>query len=253
MDYSSQVGSLIIIGTGLIVILVFVLLFLAVFYQTNLLKIKRKEAELLLKTSLESEKKERQRIAADIHDGVSGDLNAVRNFIAILLRTETDDEKKQMFSEIKGGVEAALENTRLVSYKLMPPLLEKAGFQPAFKDYLDRINTSAEAIFTLTDNGSGYQIPAEQAYELFRILQEFTSNMMKYGKVTSCSFIFSDSSEHYQIEIQDNGIPFNFKEQYAISKGAGLKNISSRIKVIEADFEQIPVEKGNKFVISVKK
>ncbi|MGV7107018.1 sensor histidine kinase [Flavobacterium sp. U410] len=252
MDYSSQVGSLIIIGTGLIVILVLILLFLAVFYQTNLLKIKRKEAELLLKASLESEKKERQRIAADIHDGVSGDLNAVRNFIAILLRSETDEGKKEMFTEIKSGVEAALENTRLVSYKLMPPLLEKAGFLPAFKDYLDRINNETQ-VFTLNYQGSDHQIPSEQAYELFRILQEFTSNMMKYGNITSCNFVYTDFPESYQIEIQDDGIPFNFKEQYAVSKGAGLKNISSRIKAIEANFEQIPVERGNKFVILVKK
>jgi signal transduction histidine kinase len=241
VDYSSQVGNLIIIGTGLIVILVLILLFLEVFYQTNLLKIKRKEAELLLKASLESEKKERQRIAADIHDGVSGDLNAVRNFIAILLRSETDEGKKEMFTEIKSGVEAALENTRLVSYKLMPPLLEKAGFLPAFKDYLDRINNETQ-VFTLNYQGSDHQI-----------LQEFTSNMMKYGNITSCNFVYTDFPESYQIEIEDDGIPFNFKEQYAVSKGAGLKNISSRIKAIEANFEQIPVERGNKFVISVKK
>lgn len=250
---NNQVGSLIIIGTALIVILVLVLLFLAVFYQTYVLKMKRKEAELLLKTSLESEKNERQRIAADIHDGVSGDLNAVRNFIAILLRTETDADKKEMFSEINNGVEAALENTRLVSYKLMPPLLEKAGFVPAVQDYLDRINKTSEANFDLHVNGFDYEIPQDKAYELFRITQEFTSNMMKYGKISQCTIALNDNSESYSLLIEDDGIPYNFKELYATSKGAGLKNISSRIKVIDASFEQIPQEKGNKFVLSVKK
>src|SRR5690606_21159916 len=214
---------------------------------------KRKEAELLLKTSLESEKNERQRIAADIHDGVSGDLNAVRNFIAILLRTETDADKKEMFSEINNGVEAALENTRLVSYKLMPPLLEKAGFVPAVRDYLDRINKTSEANFELNVNGFAYEIPQDKAYELFRITQEFTSNMMKYGNISKCEIGLNDSNENYSLVIEDDGISYNFKEMYAVSKGAGLKNISSRIKVIEANFEQIPQEKGNKFVLSVKK
>ncbi len=214
---------------------------------------KRKEAELLLKTSLESEKNERQRIAADIHDGVSGDLNAVRNFIAILLRTETDADKKEMFSEINNGVEAALENTRLVSYKLMPPLLEKAGFVPAVRDYLDRINKTSEANFELNVNGFAYEIPQDKAYELFRITQEFTSNMMKYGNISKCEIGLNDSNENYSLVIEDDGIPYNFKEMFAVSKGAGLKNISSRIKVIEANFEQIPQEKGNKFVLSVKK
>lgn len=250
---NNQVGSLIIIGTALIVILVLVLLFLAVFYQTYVLKMKRKEAELLLKTSLESEKNERQRIAADIHDGVSGDLNAVRNFIAILLRTETDVDKKEMFSEINNGVEAALENTRLVSYKLMPPLLEKAGFVPAVQDYLDRINKTSEANFELKANGFTYEIPQDKAYELFRVTQEFTSNMMKYGNNSKCEIVLNDSNENFSLVIEDDGTPYNFKELYATSKGAGLKNISSRIKVIEANFEQIPQEKGNKFVLSVKK
>lgn len=214
---------------------------------------KRKEAELLLKTSLESEKNERQRIAADIHDGVSDDLNAVRNFIAILLRTETDANKKEMFSEINNGVEAALENTRLVSYKLMPPLLEKSGFVSAVQDYLDRINKTSEANFELNANGFTYKIPQDKAYELFRITQEFTSNMMKYGNISKCTIRLNDSNENYSLVIEDDGIPYNFKELYATSKGAGLKNISSRIKVIEANFEQIPQEKGNKFVLSVKK
>lgn len=253
MDSNNQVSTLIIIGTALIVILVLVLLFLAVFYQTYVLKMKRKEAELLLKTSLESEKNERQRIAADIHDGVSGDLNAVRNFISILLKTETDADKKEMFSEINNGVEAALENTRLVSYKLMPPLLEKAGFVPALQDYLDRINKTNTANFELKAKDFNFEIPQDKAYELFRIMQEFTSNMMKYGEISLCTIALSDNSENYTLQITEDGISYNFKELYATSKGAGLKNISSRIKVIEANFEQIPLEKGNKFVISVKK
>lgn len=214
---------------------------------------KRKEAELLLKTSLESEKNERQRIAADIHDGVSGDLNAVRNFISILLKTETDLEKKEMFSEINNGVEAALENTRLVSYKLMPPLLEKAGFETALQDYLERINKTNTANFQLNSSAFTYVIPNDKAYELFRIVQEFTSNMMKYGNISWCKISLKENLESYLLIIEDDGIQYNFKELYTTSKGAGLKNISSRIKVIEANFEQIPQEKGNKFVLSVKK
>ncbi|MDK2773058.1 MAG: hypothetical protein KYX68_12665, partial [Flavobacterium sp.] len=176
-----------------------------------------------------------------------------RNFISILLKIETDVDKREMFTEINNGVEAALENTRLVSYKLMTPLLEKAGFVPALQDYLDRINKANEASFELQVNGFAYEIPQDKAYELFRITQEFTSNMMKYGNISKCIIGINDDSESYSLIIEDDGISYNFKELYATSKGAGLKNISSRIKVIEANFEQIPLEKGNKFVISVKK
>ena len=46
-------------------------------------KIKKKEAELLLKTALKSEKKERKRIAKDLHDAIQSDLNAIRNYVVL--------------------------------------------------------------------------------------------------------------------------------------------------------------------------
>ena len=195
---------------------------------------KRKEAELLLKSSLESEKRERMRIAADLHDGVSGDLNAIRNYLSILYRGEKDAEKQELFSEIKEGVEAALENTRQVSYKLMPPLLELAGFQPALEDYFERLTTNSKIAFEVVCNSPSPDFTHETAYELFRIVQELTTNMIKYGAVTHCLLLLSSSDSAQFIEIIDNGIPFNFNATLKTSKGSGLKNISSRLKVIGA-------------------
>lgn len=253
MESSNQIGTLIIIGSGLIIALVLVLLFLSVFYQTYVLKMKRKEAELMLKTSLESEKNERQRIAADIHDGVSGDLNAVRNFISILLKTEQDVEKQEMFAEIKSGVEAALENTRIVSYKLMPPLLEKEGFIVALQDYFERLNSKNSAVFSLKSNNRYVDITNEVAYELFRVIQEFTTNMMKYGNVSDVNVHVMDEGQSLKITIRDDGTPYNFKEMYQNSKGTGLKNINSRLKVIEANLIQNEITDGNSFLIVIKK
>lgn len=253
MESTNQVGTLILIGTGLITLLVLFVLFLAVFYQTNMMKVKRKEAELLLKTSLESEKMERKRIAADIHDGVSGDLNAIRNFLSVLYKTEQDEEKKALFEEIKSGVEAALENTRLVSYKLMPPLLESSGFIVALQDYFDRINSKTIANFSLETDIVFFDVSNEISYELFRIMQEFTTNMIKYGNITKCSIGITFEEKVYNIIITDDGTPYNFKELYQVSKGTGLKNINSRLKVIESVLKQKNVSDGNQFLISIKK
>lgn len=252
MESTNKVGTLILVGTGLIVILVLLLLFLAVFYQTYVMKMKRKEAELLLKTSLESEKQERKRIAADIHDGVSGDLNAIRNFLSVLYKNETSQEKKALYDDIKIGVEAAIENTRLVSYKLMPPLLETSGFLITLQDYFSRLNSKTPAHFTINTKEESIDLPNEMAYELFRVVQELTTNMIKYGNVKSCEITIKQEGNNYIFFIKDDGIPFNFKEMYLISKGTGLKNISSRLKVIDAIFKQNQPILGNEFVISVK-
>lgn len=253
MESKSEIGTLIFIGTGFIVLLVLIVLFLAVFYQTYVMKMKRKEAELLLKTSLESEKQERKRIAADIHDGVSGDLNAIRNFLSVLYKTETSEEKKALYDDIKTGVEAAIENTRLVSYKLMPPLLETSGFLVALEDYFSRLNSKTTAKFFITTDLDTVHLSNEISYELFRVIQELTTNMIKYGNISKCEIQILKDVTGYSICITDDGIPFNFKEMYTLSKGTGLKNISSRLKVIDAIFKQNQSVLGNEFVISIKK
>ncbi|NJM78974.1 MAG: hypothetical protein HC854_03875 [Flavobacterium sp.] len=253
LESTHKVGTLILIGTGLIVILVLVLLSLAVFHQTYVMKMKRKEAELLLKTALESENQERKRIAADIHDGVSGDLNAIRNFLTVLYKGEKDTEKKHLFEEIKLGVEAAIENTRLLSYRLMPPLLESSGFLIAIEDYFERINTKTKANFSLTTKLDSFELHHDISYELFRVIQEFTTNMIKYGGITTCEVSVNLENNFYTITIIDDGIPFDFKEMFKLSKGTGLKNISSRLKVVNAVLVQKPLTKGNQFEILIKK
>src|SRR5699024_7971956 len=67
------------IGTVVMFFSVLITILTVVLYRNKILNLNKKEAENLLKSSLESEKQERKRIASDFHDSVSGDLNAVQN------------------------------------------------------------------------------------------------------------------------------------------------------------------------------
>lgn len=212
---------------------------------------KRKEADLLLKASLESEKKERKRIAADLHDSVSSDLSAIRNYLTVLIKSENDVDRGAMFQELKDGVEVAIENTRLISYKLMPPLLEKLGFTIALEDYLKSLSKKTGIPFLFINHENEIKIEVFIAYELFRIIQEFTTNMLKYGNISECSIKLLTADSLIVIEITDDGNAFDFKNQLATAKGTGIMNISSRLKVINASIIQQNPLIGNHFVISL--
>jgi len=213
---------------------------------------KQKETELLLKTSLESEKNERQRIAADLHDSVSSDLSAIRNYLTIILRGEKDETRAMLFQELKEGVEVAIENTRQVSYKLMPPLLDQLGFELALEDYLNKLSKKTGLSFELiSKKDSSFKSTPSVSYELFRIIQEFTTNMLKYGSITKCQVILNVNNKVGCLEIIDDGIPYNFQESLSESKGTGLRNINSRLKIIGAKFIQKEVVHGNHFIVSI--
>lgn len=246
---ADEVVSLFYIGTAIMLFLAFGLLFIVVTYQRHFFRMKRKEAQNMLKVSLESEKNERARIAADLHDGVSGDLSAIRNYLSILAKKES--ENKEIFDEIKEGIDNALQNTRAVSHNLMPPLLETEGLVPALKGYLEGIGSKSGISFTVTSN-QNIQLQPSVAYQLFRVLQELTTNMVKYGSVTTAHINAVLEKEVLAIEITDDGIPFSFKDNLAKADASGLKNINSRLHAVNAVIAQEEYDKGNRFVITLK-
>ena len=75
----TEVKILFWIGTAVMFFLALGVLLFVVLYRNKLHKIKRRESEQLLKASIESEKRERKRIAMDLHDSISGDLSPIQN------------------------------------------------------------------------------------------------------------------------------------------------------------------------------
>ena len=253
MESSSEIKTVFWIGTLLFLFIGIALLAMALFYKNYFAKMKQKEAELLLKTALETEKNERERIAADLHDGVSGDLNAVRNFITILNKKEASNEDKNFYNIILESVENALESTRNVSYKLMPPLLHTMGFISAIEDYLERLTKQTSINYNIITQSDFSNLDTSHSYELYRIIQELTTNQMKYGHVSQCQITLSEVLEDYRVTIEDDGIEFSFQNSLQNSKGSGLKNIQSRLKVLGATLQQEPKTLGNIYIISFKK
>lgn len=252
MEGTNDINSIFWIGTFIMLFLAFGLLYMAAFYQRHFAKMRQKETETLLKTALDSEKEERQRIAKDLHDSVQGDLSAVRNYVALFTKKTTDLETKDLLGVIASALEQTAENTRLISYKLMPPLLETSGFIAAVLEYFDRLTQSSGKSFTVNASISESFISTAVAYELFRIVEELTQNMLKYGRISECNLSINKIELEIYIEIKDDGIPFNFKTSYSESKGSGLHNIKSRLASINAEMVQGEAVIGNHFVIRLK-
>jgi signal transduction histidine kinase len=251
LDSTKEIVSLFWIGTITMISLGFCLLFLVMFYQNFFSKMKRKEAENLLRIALESEQKERSRIASDLHDSVSSDLTGIRNYLVLLSKKEEDVEKRALYKDLQTGVEVAIENTRMVSYMIMPPMLEEYGFVVAITDYFEQLSKNSGFVFEVHCKNENFEIDAAKRYELFRIVQEFCTNMLKYGQIKCCVLTLYSLDSKIFLELIDDGIVFDFITALKTSKGAGLKSITSRIQFIGATIEQREVVQGNHFVLTL--
>lgn len=251
MEIANQIESILVVGTLLMVLVAFLLLFMVLFYQRHLAKMKKKEAELLLKTALKSEKKERKRIAKDLHVAIQSDLNAVRNYVILFSKKNTHTEAPELLDAIQTSLEQTIENTRLISFQMMPPLLETSGFNLALRDYFEQLNASSGAVFQQNYSLTEIQIPDAIAYELFRVVQELTSNMLKHGSVLNCNAGLTLSHGALCFSLEDDGIPFDFYTHYKQRKGSGLQNIQSRLKSISARMEQKNTPSGNQYLVYI--
>ena len=238
MEESYEINTLFWIGTIVMLCVGMGLIVVSLYYSNRLNKVKKNEAEMLLKVSLESEKIERERIAADLHDSVSSDLSAIRNYLIYLLNSETLNERKEIFVDLKEGVEKAMENTKQISYKLAPPFLEKFGLIKTIEDYCLNLNKNKVCVFRCESKIQVVKLSKQGTYELFRIVQELSNNLIKYGEATQCDISFELDNQELIMCFSDDGKVFNFKEALLISKGMGLKNIASRVQLLKGRFYQ---------------
>ena len=75
--------------------------------------------------------------------------------------------------------------------------------------------------------------------------------MLKYGSITKCYIEVMQFGETITITIADDGKPFSFAIHSEMSSGAGLRNINSRLKVVNARLTQDAVNSGNRFIITL--
>lgn len=241
------------IATVFMLLCVLGVVFLVLIYRNKMHIIYKKESDILLKVTLNIEKRERKRLASELHDTVSGDLSAVKNYITLLYRKEHDEFKKNIFNEVEEIVGKVLSDIENVSFDLMPPMLESSGLIFTLKSYFDRVRKWNGIVIHEQYNTENIDVPSTEAYELYRIIQELITNMNKHGKPKSIDFAIRNKEKYIILEIVDDGISFDFYKSLKDPNGRGLKNITSRIKHIGAELKQLETDTGNNIQIHLKR
>ncbi len=192
---------------------------------------------------------ERNRISAELHDGVLGKLFGTRvnlGFLAMQMKPETQ-EKHQAFLDELQEIEKEIRD---VSHRL--------------SDNFDSSNINFTTILTqlLKDRSTignfSYKfnfdktIPWNEINEVtkanvYRIIQEALQNIIKHAKAKNVTLDASFKREELIISLKDDGIGFNAEKK---KKGIGIKNITARVQKLGGTLEFISKEnQGTTLVI----
>lgn len=187
----------------------------------------------LLEALIEGEEKERNRIAIDLHDEVSGMIAAAKMQFSALSEKNKPLAVSKEYEQGMNLLESALRSVRNTSHNLMPELLLENGLDKALQRYCNVVNNEQLYVEYIT---TGFIQRYSSSFELalYRITQELIGNIIKHAYATEALVQLSDHNNILSLSIEDNGCGFD--ENLRI-KGTGLKSIEKRVNAMNGKME----------------
>lgn len=210
----------------------------------EILTLKREQQVKTLESLMEGEEKERFRIAKELHDGVNGDLSAIKYKLTSML-----EHNATVVDEIVAMIDKSSEQVRAISHNLVPPSLEKFNLIEALADYCTTMNDAHKLSINFQHIGAHPKLSKNNEINIYRIVQELVSNSIKHSEAQEITVQLSSHEKHIQITVEDDGKGF---DSYAMDKrGIGLKNIASRIDYLNATKDLVSNDKGTSYTIEI--
>lgn len=174
-----------------------------------------------------AQENEKHKIAREIHDGLAQNLVLMNLLFESFEFTNDQNEQRNYFAQL---IKSTIDEARGISYALLPPELE-SGFLQGIRHMIDRINKLKTQEVRLKIYGSVSEEDFDQVdrFNLFRIMQEFINNSVKYSQSEQIDVSFEkDETGIVKIIIDDHGVGFDMNH----SKGTlGITNMMNRIKI----------------------
>jgi two-component system, NarL family, sensor kinase len=253
------------LGTLGMVSLTLGIVFFVIFHQRkvtrfnmDLKKLEEDKQQALLNASIKFQEEERNRIAADLHDDVGPLLATARLYLNENIINQEPAAQLQSIFSAKQIIDDAIQLIRNISHSMMPPTLKNFGLESALRDLFQKINGSGNLNASVRFHDYRTRIKLEQELHIFRVVQELVNNIMKHSNAGFIHLTQNANATHSYFRLHHDGqgiIQTEFDRLNHTSGGLGLKNIASRVKVLNGRilFEIDPSHTYYKVTIEVPK
>ena len=216
--------------------------------QQQLIAIKKEQEVLTLESLIEGEEKERLRIAKELHDGVNGDLSAIKYKLSSLLKMNNE-----VINEAVIMIDNSCKQVRAISHNLVPPSLKDFNLIEAIRNYCENMNNTHTPEISFQHMGDPILLNKKVEVNIFRIIQELVTNSIKHAAAKTIDVQISNRNNTLLITVEDNGT--GFKMESKDTMGIGLDNIKSRVEYLNANLDVVSNENGtsNTLEIDLKK
>jgi PAS domain S-box-containing protein len=189
----------------------------------------------ILNTIIQTEEKERKRVAQDLHDGLGPVLSTIKLLTQTYINSDNVKFKNKIKTQLISGIDEALEQTSAISNNLSPHVLNDFGLRAALQQFIDKVTGLGKMEVDYYYDFS-FNMSKDVEITLYRVAIELLNNTIKHAKASNCELRITGDENQIFLSFHDNGIGFDLNTQKEEKKGMGLFNITNRIKSLDGEF-----------------
>ena len=204
--------------------------------QSFIYQLQQKQEIDLLKAQVKGEELERQRIAQELHDGIAGQLWAIKlNVDSLQQQDQTNIVQKKRLDTIFRQLTDATQDVRKTAHNLMPDLLLEEGLATVLASVCQKTRDNTQLEVDFLEYGIIPRLDKEIELSIYRMIQELVQNVLKHAvDATHLLVQLSCVGTLLNITVEDNGIVSNLVES---QDGMGLQQIRKRTLALKGHFD----------------
>lgn len=192
------------------------------------------EKRMAIEAVAEAEEAERKRIAADLHDNLGAQANAILYSTELLQQEESEkgvlvnnlhDTARDMLTSLRETL-WALKKTEVTASDIWVRLI---NFSKQLARHYSSVKITAEGM------APPFQLSATRALNIVFIVQEALNNAVRHSGAESISITSEYSGNAWRLEVKDNGKGFDVRSDNKKPESYGLNNMAERATAAGAD------------------
>lgn len=189
----------------------------------------------------EARRAERQRIAADFHDG------PLQDFIGLVMRLDVarkrvERDPAQVSRELEDLhrlAQSQVQELRAFLRGIRPLEVERTGLVVALEQTVHDFQKNNSIKASFSHSGEANAVSAEKSHEVVQLVREALNNVQKHSQATRAVVTLVESREWLELSVEDNGKGLNFSGAFDLEElevlGLGPKSIMRRVRDLGGD------------------
>jgi PAS domain S-box-containing protein len=203
----------------------------------------RKNMEsLILHNTIETEENERQRFAADLHDGLGPILSSIKLHLGMLQKKKDPAKIEETLDICEHLLDEVMNMVHRISHAITPHLIEDFGLGAAVLDLIQKIGSSEDLAIVLHSNLKKERFPRDVELHYYRIISELINNSIKHSGAKKITIDLHSGNKTLQLKYHDDGKGFDVSANPLPQSGIGIRNIYQRVNLMKGEIVFYPVD-----------